>query len=63
MSRSAESSWTEPAGAGAGARVRHASFGVGVIDAVDDGDDPTATVRFTGWGSKRIKLRFLKALD
>lgn len=45
---------------GAGTRVAHASFGVGVVRGVDGGPDPTATVRFSGWGEKRIKLRFLQ---
>jgi DNA helicase-2/ATP-dependent DNA helicase PcrA len=43
-----------------GIRVGHASFGVGVVRAVDSGPDPTATVRFSGWGDKRIKIRFLQ---
>ena len=43
-----------------GTRVAHGSFGIGVVRALDGGSDPTATVRFTGWGDKRIKLRFLQ---
>ncbi|UQA55379.1 ATP-dependent helicase [Polyangium aurulentum] len=43
-----------------GARVMHEKFGVGVIMEVDAGDDPIATVKFSGWGVKRIKARFLK---
>jgi len=43
-----------------GARVMHEKFGVGVIMDVDAGDDPIATVKFSGWGVKRIKARFLK---
>lgn len=43
-----------------GARVMHEKFGVGVIVEVDPGDDPIATVKFSGWGVKRIKARFLK---
>jgi DNA helicase-2/ATP-dependent DNA helicase PcrA len=43
-----------------GARVMHEKFGVGVIVEVDAGDDPIATVKFSGWGVKRIKARFLK---
>ncbi|MBK9265811.1 MAG: UvrD-helicase domain-containing protein [Polyangiaceae bacterium] len=43
-----------------GARVMHEKFGVGVIVEVDPGDDPIATVRFSGWGVKRIKAAFLR---
>jgi DNA helicase-2/ATP-dependent DNA helicase PcrA len=43
-----------------GARVRHSKFGVGEVYSVDSGSDPTVSVKFTGWGIKRIKLRFLK---
>ncbi|MFO0616665.1 MAG: 3'-5' exonuclease [Polyangiaceae bacterium] len=42
-----------------GARVRHNQFGVGVVEEIEPGQDPTATVRFPGWSSKRIKARFL----
>jgi DNA helicase-2/ATP-dependent DNA helicase PcrA len=42
-----------------GARVTHERYGDGVILRVDPGDDPTATVKFRGWGEKRIKARFL----
>jgi DNA helicase-2/ATP-dependent DNA helicase PcrA len=58
--------WSEPVddfGEGAqvrvGAKVRHSKFGVGAVHSVDSGVDPTVTVKFTGWGLKRIKLRFL----
>jgi len=44
---------------GVGTRVRHKSFGSGVVAAFDDGPDPTATVHFVGWPPKRIKVRFL----
>jgi DNA helicase-2/ATP-dependent DNA helicase PcrA len=43
-----------------GARVMHEKFGVGFIVNVDPGDDPIATVRFSGWGVKRIKAAFLR---
>ncbi len=43
-----------------GARVMHEKFGVGAIIEVDAGDDPIATVKFSGWGVKRIKARFLR---
>ncbi len=61
----AASPWSEAAagrggGVITGARVTHKSFGVGVVRSVDTGPDPTATVRFTGWGDKRIKVRFLQ---
>jgi DNA helicase-2/ATP-dependent DNA helicase PcrA len=38
----------------------HEKFGVGVIVEVDPGDDPIATVKFSGWGVKRIKAAFLR---
>ena len=48
-------------GGGAGRRVKHDKFGAGVIQSLDEGDDPIATVKFSGgWGVKRIKARFLK---
>jgi hypothetical protein len=43
----------------AGSRVAHRSFGMGVVVDVDESSDPTATVRFEGWGQKRVKVRFL----
>ncbi|HRI72105.1 MAG TPA: ATP-dependent DNA helicase, partial [Polyangium sp.] len=43
-----------------GARVMHEKFGVGFIVDVDAGEDPIATVRFSGWGVKRIKAAFLR---
>ncbi|MFP6683770.1 MAG: UvrD-helicase domain-containing protein [Polyangiaceae bacterium] len=42
-----------------GARVRHPKFGVGVVRAVNMGQDPVITVKFAGWAPKRIKLSFL----
>ena len=44
----------------AGARVRHEKFGAGTVVSVDHGDDPIATVRFSGRGEKRIKVSFLR---
>jgi DNA helicase-2/ATP-dependent DNA helicase PcrA len=44
-----------------GSKVEHVTFGPGVVQSIDEGDDPTATVRFVGWGPKRIKARFLAA--
>jgi len=32
---------------------------VGVVDGIDVGHDPSVTVKFSGWGRKRIKLRYL----
>ncbi len=43
-----------------GASVMHDKFGVGVVMDIDPGDDPIATVRFSGWGVKRIKAAFLR---
>ena len=42
-----------------GSHVRHPKFGVGVVDGIDVGHDPSVTVKFSGWGRKRIKLRYL----
>lgn len=42
-----------------GMRVTHKTFGVGTVQAVDPGDDPIVTVKFSGYGPKRIKARFL----
>ncbi len=44
----------------AGTKVRHTKFGLGVIRQLDEGLDPAATVTFSGWGVKRIKVRYLK---
>lgn len=51
----------EPSGVrgGAGMRVRHSRFGAGIVTGSDGGEDPTLTVRFSGWGTKKIKARFL----
>jgi hypothetical protein len=53
----------QSAGLRAGQRVAHKTFGVGVVLDVDDDADPTATVRFSGWSPKRIKVRFLTAVE
>jgi hypothetical protein len=42
-----------------GARVRHAKFGIGVVEDVDGGSDPTVTVQFPGSPKKRIKVSYL----
>ncbi len=46
-----------------GSKVVHKQFGVGVVVDVDEAPDPTATVKFSGWTDKRIKVRFLQLLD
>ncbi|EYF03006.1 ATP-dependent helicase [Chondromyces apiculatus] len=46
-----------------GSRVRHERFGLGTVNSIDPGADPIASVTFSGWGLKRIKVRFLKPLD
>lgn len=51
---------TAEGGLARGARVMHEKFGVGFIVDVDPGADPIATVRFSGWGVKRIKAAFLR---
>jgi DNA helicase-2/ATP-dependent DNA helicase PcrA len=43
-----------------GARVEHKTFGVGVVLSVDGSSDPTVTVKFSGYGPKSIKARFLR---
>jgi DNA helicase-2/ATP-dependent DNA helicase PcrA len=43
-----------------GARVEHKTFGVGVVQVIDPGADPVVTVKFSGYGPKRIKARFLQ---
>ncbi len=46
-----------------GMRVTHERFGPGVIQSVDPGADPIVTVKFPGWGVKRIKAAFLRFAD
>ncbi len=50
-------------GGGRGQAVFHEKFGRGMVVSLDAGDDPIATVRFSGWGVKRIKSRFLRFGD
>jgi DNA helicase-2/ATP-dependent DNA helicase PcrA len=45
-----------------GGRVEHKTFGIGTVQVVDPGEDPVITVKFAGYGPKRIKARFLRAL-
>ncbi|NUP07663.1 MAG: UvrD-helicase domain-containing protein [Polyangiaceae bacterium] len=49
-----------PGGMVVGAKVEHKTFGIGVILEVDNAPDATATVKFSGWSPKRIKVRFLE---
>lgn len=51
-----------PRGLGPGSQVEHPSFGMGVVLEVDGSPDPTATVKFSGWSTKRIKVRFLEVV-
>lgn len=46
-----------------GSRVKHERFGVGTVASVDPGPDPIASVNFSGWGLKRIKVRFLRPIE
>lgn len=46
-----------------GSHVAHKTFGRGAALAVDDSHDPTATVKFAGWGPKRIKALYLEPVD
>ncbi|MEM9691754.1 MAG: 3'-5' exonuclease [Myxococcota bacterium] len=43
-----------------GTPVRHPKFGIGRVQALASGSNPVVTVRFDGWGDKRIKLSFLR---
>jgi DNA helicase-2/ATP-dependent DNA helicase PcrA len=43
-----------------GGRVGHKTFGMGVVMSIDEGDDPIVTVKFSGYGVKRIKAKFLR---
>ena len=56
----------EPDAGGAGSlrvgeRVQHKTFGVGLVQLVDTGEDPVVTVKFSGYAPKRIKARFLQS--
>ena len=42
-----------------GVRVRHPRWGVGIVNEVGAGSNPTVTVQFPGSRPKRIKLSFL----
>ncbi|AKT37811.1 ATP-dependent helicase [Chondromyces crocatus] len=46
-----------------GSRVQHDRFGLGTVNSIDPGPDPIASVTFSGWGTKRIMVRFLKPLE
>lgn len=43
-----------------GMRVKHARFGLGTIQSVAAGADPSASVYFPGWGEKKVLVRFLQ---
>jgi DNA helicase II / ATP-dependent DNA helicase PcrA len=43
-----------------GSKVRHARFGEGSIVSLDGGLDPSVTVNFPAWGTKKVLLRFLQ---
>lgn len=51
------------AGLGPGMRVMHERFGAGLVESVDPGEDPSVTVKFSGFGKKRIKARFLRFIE
>ena len=44
----------------AGALVRHPKFGVGEVRAVMDGSPPRVSVRFDGWGERKIIATYLQ---
>jgi len=37
-------------------------YGLGVVESIDGGADPIVTVKFPGYGKKRIKAAFLRFL-
>jgi len=44
-----------------GDRVRHARFGRGVVESVEQsGSEPTVVARFPGHGTRRIRASFLE---
>jgi DNA helicase II / ATP-dependent DNA helicase PcrA len=45
-----------------GGKVQHKVYGLGVVQAIDEGEDPIVTVKFSGYGVKRIKATFLRFL-
>jgi len=42
-----------------GTGVRHPKFGVGEVQTIGSGSNPSIAVKFPGWGVKRIKLSYL----
>jgi DNA helicase-2/ATP-dependent DNA helicase PcrA len=42
-----------------GMNVRHTKFGVGQVQSIGSGSNPSIAVKFAGWGTKRIKLSYL----
>lgn len=45
-----------------GGRVQHKTFGVGLVMSIDGGSDPVVSVKFSGYGVKRIKAAFLQQM-
>jgi DNA helicase-2/ATP-dependent DNA helicase PcrA len=45
-----------------GGRVQHKTFGVGLVMSIDGGGDPVVSVKFSGYGVKRIKAAFLQQM-
>jgi DNA helicase-2/ATP-dependent DNA helicase PcrA len=45
-----------------GGRVQHKTFGAGLVMSIDGGADPIVSVKFSGYGVKRIKAAFLQRL-
>lgn len=43
-----------------GSKVSHQRFGVGTVQSVDGGSDPSVTVMFPAWGPKKVLVRFLQ---
>ncbi len=52
----------EPVVARAGQKVKHKSFGIGVIERLESGAKPMVVARFPGYGVKRIVADFLEFL-
>ena len=46
-----------------GGRVQHKTFGAGLVMSIDGGADPIVSVKFSGYGVKRIKAAFLQRMS
>jgi len=46
-----------------GGRVQHKTFGAGLVIRIDGGADPIVSVKFSGYGVKRIKAAFLQRMS